>query len=83
MTNAQHLAENAVYALYQGKKHDRDINAEYTRCTVEEANEMAQHIVYSLYDGIFPDEIDIILDLLADYGIDWRKELKERGDWND
>lgn len=83
MTNAQHLVENAIYDLCRGRKHDADINAEYTQCTIEEANEMAQHIVYSLYDGIFPDEIDIILDLLADYEIDWRKELKEREDWND
>ena len=54
MTNAEHLIENAIFALKEGKFLTEDVNAEYTGCTVEEAYAMAQHIVYSLYDGKFP-----------------------------
>lgn len=56
MLNAEHLIENAIFALKAGKVLTEDINAQYTGCTVEEANVMAQHIVYSLYDGKFPEE---------------------------
>lgn len=55
MTCAEHLIENAIIALAKNKSFDNDINAESTCCTTEEAYEMAQHVVYSLYDGKFPE----------------------------
>ena len=55
MTCAEHLIENAIIALAKNKSFDNDINAESTSCTTEEAYEMAQHVVYSLYDGKFPE----------------------------
>lgn len=61
MTNAEHLIENAIFNLKKCKSFDNDyedINADHTSCTIPEVLDMAQHIVYSLYDGIFPDEID-------------------------
>ena len=55
MTCAEHLIENAIIALAKNKSFDNDINAESTSCTTEEAYEMAQHVVYTLYDGKFPE----------------------------
>lgn len=73
MTDAQHLIENAIMALQRGKEFQKDINTEFTYCTIAEAKNMAQHIVYSLYDGLFPDDVDFILELLDDLKIDWRE----------
>lgn len=73
MTNAQHLIENAIMALQRREEHDADINAQYTQCTIAESDEMATQIVYGLYDGLFPDDIDFILELLDDLKIDWRE----------
>lgn len=56
MSNAEHLIENAILALKRHEPFDEDINAEYTKCTVEEAYEMAVHIVYTLYEGKFPED---------------------------
>lgn len=57
MTNAEHLIENAILAVRDGVGYENfsDINANYTGCTCIEAYEMAMHIVYSLYDGVFPE----------------------------
>lgn len=57
MTNAQHLIENVIVAMENGMEINSDINTEYTNCTLDEVKEMAEHIVYSLYGGLFPKDV--------------------------
>lgn len=58
MTNAQHLIENIIMGMESGIEITSDINTNYTSCTLDEAKEMAEHIVYSLYGGLFPNDIE-------------------------
>ena len=46
-------------AVAKDKPFENDRNEEYTGCTAEEAYEMAQHIVYSLYEGKLPSVWDV------------------------
>lgn len=62
MTCAQHLIENAIYALKEGKDPEKvldyDYNKEMLKLTGIEKNDvlgMAYHVVYTLYDGCFPE----------------------------
>lgn len=59
MTNAQHLIENAIMHLCRtGKLLEADVNESHCSCTLAEANDMAQHIVWSLYNGLSPNDVD-------------------------
>lgn len=59
MTNAQHLIENAIMHLCRtGKLLETDVNESHCSCTLEDANDMAQHIVWSLYNGLSPNDVD-------------------------
>ena len=59
MTNAQHLIENAIMHLCRtGKLLEADVNESHCSCTLEDANDMAQHIVWSLYNGLSPNDVD-------------------------
>lgn len=65
MSSAEHLIENAIYALYDGKQCEevleilqRSPNKEMLEETGMKADDvfaMAIHVVYALYDGTFPD----------------------------
>lgn len=65
MTCAQHLIENAIYSKINGRDHSVDQNSEYTKCTIEEANEMAEHILYSLYNGMSPEDLNDLEEEIA------------------
>lgn len=59
MTNAQHLIENAIMHLCRtGKLLETDVNELHCSCTLKDANDMAQHIIWSLYNGLFPNDVD-------------------------
>lgn len=62
MTNAQHLIENIIMGMESRIEINSDINTKYTSCTLEEAKEMAEHIVYSLYDGLLPKDVEKMKD---------------------
>lgn len=61
MSNAEHLIENAIFAMKEGHDLDEVLdhwpNDEMLRQTgIRKADivRMAEHVVYSLYDGCFP-----------------------------
>lgn len=63
MTNAEHLIENAIYALKCGESFSDAMNRWHNKMMLEEtgidANDlflMAVHVVYCLYDGRFPGQ---------------------------
>ena len=59
MTNAQHLIENAIMHLCRtGKLLEADVNESHCSCTLEDVNDMAQHIIWSLYNGLSPNDVD-------------------------
>ena len=76
MTCAEHLIENKIYGLknygFDRMKENRDLNAEYTYCSDDEAFDMAVHVVYTLYNGLFPEQLDDLIEVLEDHGIDWK-----------
>lgn len=62
MSDAEHIIENAIYALKENKDIcqilDDDINKTMLNNTGmdrEDVIAIAYHIVYSLYDGKFPE----------------------------
>lgn len=61
MSNAEHLIENAIFDLKQGKTTEdfakawpNEVMLEETGFSPEDIWRMACHVVYSLYDGKFP-----------------------------
>lgn len=61
MTNAEHLIENAIFAMKYGRETDAEMETWYNKKMLEESGiskndiiAMACHVVYSLYDGKFP-----------------------------
>ena len=62
MSNAEHLLENVIYAMAHGESPKHELDKAYNRmmrveCGISEDDliRMACHVVYSLYDGKFPD----------------------------
>lgn len=64
MTNAEHLIENVIFGMKEGKpaleiiqeeQNQHMLNDENTGITAEEVVAIACHIVWGLYDGQFPD----------------------------
>lgn len=60
MSDAEHLIENVIHAMYEDRV-DEELNAPYNKIMFKNTGikpddlyQMAQHIVYSLYDGINP-----------------------------
>ena len=60
MSDAEHLIENVILAMYENRV-DEELNTWYNKKMFENTGikpddlyQMAQHIVYSLYDGINP-----------------------------
>lgn len=60
MSDAEHLIENVIHAMYENRV-DEELDARYNKIMFENTGikpddlyQMAQHIVYSLYDGINP-----------------------------
>lgn len=61
MTNAEHLIENAIFALKQNKdiyevlgQWPNNAMLKETKITKDEIVRMAGHVVYSLYEGKYP-----------------------------
>jgi hypothetical protein len=70
MSNAEHLIENTILAMMQNRV-DEELNSWYnqrmmqnTGIKSEDLYHMAQHIVYSLYEGLDPfgDHFDEVMD---------------------
>ena len=64
MSNAEHLIENVIFGMKNGKhaeevlKEQSNIdmlNDKHTSISAEEVIRIACHVVYSLYDGQFPE----------------------------
>ena len=62
MSNAEHLIENAIFAMAAGRSPMDEMKSYYNKAMLEETGiraddvvGMAVHVVYSLYDGVFPD----------------------------
>ena len=62
MSSAEHLIENAIYAMAAGRNPHDEMKSEYNLAMLKETGireedvvGMAGHVVYSLYDGVFPD----------------------------
>lgn len=63
MSNAEHLIENAIIALRDNRDIESELNKDYnqkmmalTGIRQSDLVRMAEHVVYSLYDGIFPGD---------------------------
>lgn len=61
MSNAEHLIENAIFAMKRGedvmetmKEWHNALMLEETGMKAKDVYAMAQHVVYSLYDGNYP-----------------------------
>ena len=66
MSIIEHLIENYIHAMAQGKKPEEIADMykdqlEDTGMSPENTWAIAQHVVYSLYDGFFPDFPDLPL----------------------
>lgn len=64
MSNAEHLVENVIFGMKRGKEIDdilkepiniAMLNDEHTSISADEVVRIACHVVYSLYDGKFPE----------------------------
>lgn len=62
MTNVQHLIENAIYAVKDGRTVEEEMEdrcnqmmLQETGITSEEIVEIVDHVVFGLYDGKFPN----------------------------
>ena len=62
MSHAEHLIENTLYALAHDQDVDEVLDWDYNRAMLESTGikkndlvVMAIHVVYSLYDGKYPD----------------------------
>lgn len=62
MSNAEHLLENVIFAMKDGvdpmkelKSYPNTIMLKQTGYDPEDIIRMACHVVYSLYDGKFPE----------------------------
>ena len=64
MSNAEHLVENVIFGMKSGKHADDIINEPgnvamlndiHTSISADEVVRIACHVVYSLYDGKFPE----------------------------
>ena len=75
MSDAEHLIENVIHAMYENRVNeelDTWYNQEMMKNTGikrDDLYRMAQHIVYSLYDGInpFSDRWDVLM-MLNSFG---------------
>ena len=62
MTNAQHLIENAIFGVKEGRKTE-DVMQDYgnqmmlkeTGITSDEVAEIVDHVVFGLYKGEYPE----------------------------
>ena len=93
MSDIEHLIENYIHAMAQGKKPEeiKDVykgQLEDTGMSPENTWAIAQHVVYSLYDGVYPDFPDLPL-TVRQMGHDVRevvycKDCKRHNhdDWN-
>lgn len=70
MSDTEHLIENVIHAMYENRV-DEELNTQYnqrmmqnTGIKSEDLYRMAQHIVYSLYEGLDPfgDHFDEVMD---------------------
>ena len=62
MSDAEHLIENAIYALKRGKFPEEVLSQPpntdmlaSTGISMQDVSMMAQHVVYVLYNGQFPE----------------------------
>ena len=64
MSNAEHLVENVIFGMKSGKYADEVLkeqsnidmlNDKHTSISADEVVRIACHVVYSLYDGKFPE----------------------------
>ena len=64
MSNAEHLVENVIFGMKSGKEIDdilkeptniAMLNDKHTNISADEVVRIACHVVYSLYDGKFPE----------------------------
>lgn len=62
MSNAEHLIENAIYAMKDGQDVLQVLDYPLNRIMLEQCGmkktdvyAMAQHVVFSLYNGNFPE----------------------------
>ena len=93
MSDIEHLIENYIHAMAKGKKPDEI--AELYKDQLEDTGmspvtmwEIAQHVVYGLYDGFFPDFPDLPL-TVKQVGMELREvvfckdcERQNHDDWN-
>jgi len=70
MSDAEHLIENVIHAIYENRV-DEELDASYNKIMFENTGikpddlyQMAQHIVYSLYEGLnpFSEHFDEVMD---------------------
>lgn len=64
MSDAEHLLENAIFALKEHRSVDEELShwpntamLKNTGIRKDDIIRMASHVVYSLYDGKFPGEL--------------------------
>lgn len=62
MSNAEHLIENVIYGMWKGMNIDAILDQPFVQDELKLTGimpgyiyAMAQHVVYGLYDGKFPD----------------------------
>lgn len=84
MTDAEHLIENVIHAMYENRV-DEELNTRYnqemmknTGIKRDDLYSMAQHIVYSLYEGLNPfgEHFDEVMDYYH-----YLKELDHAPKW--
>lgn len=65
MSNAEHLIENVIFALKRGEDVNNVLDSPANKMMLESTGiekqdiiAMAEHVVYSLYDGQLPETND-------------------------